>query len=216
MDLPDHDSLPKQPLPERLAHIVLETAGSAIGIGPAMTALLSVPLQRRRDEWLVSLANRLSGLESRFEDLQNDEQFITATLHASTIALRTHQSLKLEALRNAVLNVAVGQAPDAVKQQMFLHWVDVFSGTHIRILKVFQNPQYEASHGIPGSLTQVLEALLPDLAGQSDLYNQLWRDLNIRGLVNTESLQTMMTGSGLTAKRTTSMGDEFLRFISKP
>ena len=211
-----NDSPPKQPWPERLAHVVLETAGSAIGIGPAVTLLLGLPLQKRRDEWLASLAERLSRLESQFEDLQNDEQFITATLHASTIALRTHQVLKLEALQNAILNVAGGQGPDEVKQHLFLIWVDVFSETHIRILKVFQNPQFETAPGLPGSLKQVLEASLPDLAGQSELYNQLWRDLHIRGLVNTDSLQGMMTSSGLTVKRTTDMGDEFLRFISDP
>ena len=214
--MPDNDYPPRQPLPERLAHVVLETAGSAIGIGPAVTLLLGAPLQKRRDEWLASLAERLTKIESRFEDLQNDEQFITATLHASAIALRTHQAVKLEALRNAIMNVALGEAPDEVRQHLFLSWVDMFSGTHIRILSVFRNPQYETSHRVPGSLTQVLEASLPELAGQSELYNQLWRDLWIRGLVNTERLQGMMTGSGLTQKRTTDMGDEFLRFISEP
>ena len=216
LDMSDNDSPPRQLLPERLAHVVLETAGSAIGIGPAVTWLLGAPLQKRRDEWLASLAERLTRVASRFGDLQNDEQFITATLYASTIALRTHQSVKLEALRNAIMNVALGEAPDEVKQHLFLSWVDMFSGTHIRILSVFQNPQYETSHRVPGSLTQVLEFSLPELEGQSELYNQLWRDLWIRGLVNTERLQGMLTGSGLTGKRTTDMGDEFLQFISEP
>ena len=186
------------------------------GAGSVVSFLLDLPLQRRKDKWLAGLAERLSRVEDLLEDLQNDEQFITATLHASVMAMRTHQALKLEALRNAVLNVAVGQAPDEIKQHLFLTWIDVFNETHLRVLKVFQNPEYETSHMTPGSLNQVLEASLPDLAGQADLYNLLWRDLHIRGLVNTESLQGLMTGSGLTAKRTTDLGDEFLQFISEP
>lgn len=212
-----NDSPPKQATVETAAQLVLKGATAVIPLaGPVVSYLLDLPLQRRKDEWLAGLAERLSRVESRLEDLRNDEQFITATLHASTMAMRTHQALKLEALRNAVLNVAVGQAPDEVKQHLFLSWVDVFNETHLRILKVFQNPEYETSHWTPGSLTQVLEASLPDLAGRSDIYNQLWRDLHIRGLVNTESLHGLMTGTGLTAKRTTDMGDEFVRFISEP
>ena len=212
-----NDSPPKQATAETAAHLVLKGATTAIPIaGPVVSYLLDLPLQRRKDRWLAGLAERLSSVESRLEDLRNDEQFITATLHATIMAMRTHQAVKLEALRNAVLNIAVGQAPDEVKQHLFLNWIDVFNETHLRILMVFQNPEYETSHRTPGSLTQVLEARLPDLAGQSDLYNLLWRDLHIRGLVNTENLQGLMTGGGLTARRTTDMGDEFLQFISEP
>lgn len=215
--MPSNDSPPKQAAAETTAHLVLKGAMSTIpGAGAVVSYLLDLPLQRRKDKWLAGLAERLSRVEDRLEDLQNDEQFITATLHASVMAMRTHQALKLEALRNAVLNVAVGQAPDEIKQHLFLTWIDAFNETHLRILKVFQNPEYETSHMTPGSLKQVLEASLPDLAGQADIYNQLWRDLHIRGLVNTEGLQGLMTGSGLTAKRTTDLGDEFLQFISEP
>ena len=41
----------------------------------------------------------------------NDDEFVSAIQHATQIAVRTHQAEKLEALRNAVLNVAAGTAP---------------------------------------------------------------------------------------------------------
>jgi hypothetical protein len=67
-----------------------------------------------------------------------------------------------------------------------------------------------------GGLGNVLEHNIPEMAGRKNLYDQLWKDLYINGLVNTDGLHTMMTGQGLAQKRTTKLGDAFLRFISEP
>jgi hypothetical protein len=45
------------------------------------------------------------------------------------------------------------------------------------------------------------------------LYEQIWTDLNERGLVNTPGLKGMMTADGALAKRTTERGDRFLAFV---
>ncbi len=74
--------------------------------------LLTPPLTRRRDNFFEDAVRRLRDLEKRvdgfrFEDLANDERFISAMVQATQAALRTHQQEKLDALRNAVLNVAL-------------------------------------------------------------------------------------------------------------
>lgn len=61
-------------------------------------------------------------------------------MHATQIALRSHQTEKLNALRNAIVNVAKGSAPDEVLQNVFLNFVDSFTEMHLKILKVFQSP----------------------------------------------------------------------------
>ena len=63
---------------------------------------------------------------------------------------------------------------------------------------------------------QVLEEVLPDLKGRQDLYGFLWQDLFQRRLVSSDSLNGMMTKEGALSPRTTSMGQQFLEFLSQP
>jgi hypothetical protein len=67
-----------------------------------------------------------------------------------------------------------------------------------------------------GGLSTVLEHSIPDLRNRRDIYDQLWKDLYSRGLVNTEGLHVTMSGSGLATRRTTSLGEALLQFITAP
>jgi len=90
------------------AHAVAKAGLSAVSIvgGPAAELFQYVvqpPLEKRREEWMNQVGKKLQELEARgvsIEDLQNNEQFISAVMYASQLALRTHQTAKLEALRN--------------------------------------------------------------------------------------------------------------------
>jgi hypothetical protein len=69
-------------------------------------------------------------------------------MHATQVALRNHHTEKREALCNAVLNVASGNAPQDNIQLMFLDFIDTLTPWHLRILHFFQNPlDYIASKG---------------------------------------------------------------------
>lgn len=167
---------------------------------------------------MEEIADGLRDLEKkglRLEDLRSNEQFISAVMHASQIALRTHQEEKRHALRNAVLNIATGQSPDEMLQQVFLNLIDLFTEWHLRILKLFQAPP-----PVPGLVTggsaDVLEHAFPQLKGQREFYDPIWRDLFFRNLVGSESLHVMATATGLTQKRTTTLGDKFLAFVEEP
>ena len=119
---------------------------------------------------------------------------------------------KNAALRNAILNVAKGGAPEEAIQHIFLNLVDILTELHLRILRVFYAPAPPPGMRM-GGLSSVLEHNIPELRGRRELYDQLWKDLYVRGLVNTEGLHTTMSGNGLTQKRTTELGDTFLTFI---
>lgn len=67
-----------------------------------------------------------------------------------------------------------------------------------------------------GSLSQVIEVAFPELVGRRDLYDQVWADLAGAGMHRTGSLQTMMTTDGPLQKRTTDIGDRFMKFIESP
>jgi hypothetical protein len=205
------------------AHAITKAGLSAIPVvgGPAVELfqhLVQPPLERRRAEWMASVGEKLLELESRgidIEELGQKDEFISAVMHASQIALRTHHDEKREALRNAVFNVATGQSPGEALEHMFFEWIDSLSPLHIQIMKLFQDPTRPPGVSM-GGLGSVLEHNMPSLRGQRHVYDQVWKDLYSRGLINTDSLHVTMSGQGLASKRTSELGDAFLRFVSEP
>ena len=206
-------------------------AGLAIipGIGGTAAELFSMviapPLEKRRNQWLDDIAERLKSLERavdgfRVEDLSQNETFITVVMHATQVAIRNHQQEKLEALRNAVLNTAMSKAPENDRQLMFLNFIDELTPWHLRLLRFFDAPEtwgnrhnisYPNWHsGSPGNL---LEFTFEELSGQRDFYDQVVRDLHYRGLMSIDSLHTRMTVRGMFESRTTEMAKGFLAFI---
>lgn len=202
------------------AHAIARAGLSAIPVagGAAVelfSAIVQPPLDKRRLAWMESVGERLKRLEQSGLDLdalRDNESFISTMMHVSQLALKTHREEKLEMLRNVIANAALGQTPEEAIEQMFLGLIDALSELQVRILKEFQAPEPPGNMSM-GGLSSVLEQSLPELRGRRELYDQLWKDLYSRGLVNTDGLHTTMTGSGLSAKRTTGLGDAFLDFI---
>jgi len=140
----DHElSPPPEEGASDLVRRVVNAAISAIPVagGPVveLMSILGSPVERRRLDWLTSLAEDLSRLKKQVADLTDQKlsenaAFVTAALQATQMAGRTHKKEKLEALRNAVLNVAAGSAPEDDIQAMFLDAVDSLTATHVRFL----------------------------------------------------------------------------------
>lgn len=189
---------------------------------------IHTPYQKRIEEWQEQVGEALDRLASntgvRLEDLQSDPKFVDTVLHASQVALRNANAEKRTALRNAILNSGLPSAPDEAQRQMFLNMVDAFTPWHLRILALFDNPmtwfkragRQPPSFSFSSSLQQLLEIAFPELRDQRDFYDQVWKDLNDRGVVNTPGLRTMMSATGAFEERTTPFGRAFMAFISEP
>jgi hypothetical protein len=214
-DEPSRKPLP-QPTFEDVEHAGRKGLVSIIpfvgGLASELLGLLSSPVVQRRDDWFADLQLRLRELESRVEgfkldDLENNEQFISATLQATQAAMRTHQSEKLEALKNAVVNVAIGQAPEKDLQLIFLNLVDNFTPTHLAVLRDF-NAKDHPNRGL--------------FRQQRDLTDQVVRDLHDRGLLrDTRPLAARGREDDPEALviydwEVTSLGKQFLSFIKPP
>lgn len=205
------------------AHSLVKAGLSLMPIagGPAVELfqlMVQPPLEKRRNEWMQSVGEKLQKLESKglkLEDLQQNEQFVTAVMYATQAAMRTHIAAKRDALRNAILNVATGQAPDETEQHLLLEFIDTLTEMHLRILKVFHAPSPPPGLSI-GGLSNVLEYNIPDLRNRRDIYDQLWKDLYVRSLVDTEHLHITISGSGLAQRKTTGLGKALLEFITEP
>ena len=206
-----------------VAHALAKAGLSLIPIagGPAVELfqlLVQPPLEKRRAEWMQAVGEKLLQLEEqglKLEELQVNEQFVSAVMHATQAAMRTHVAAKREALRNAILNIAVGQTPDETVQHLLLSFIDDLTEMHLRILKEFHQPTVPQGISM-GGLSTVLEHAFPDLRNRRDIYDQLWKDLYARGLVNTEGLHVTMSGHGLTSRRTTGLGEALLQLITAP
>jgi hypothetical protein len=189
---------------------------------------IAAPLARRRDDWLESVAVRLLELQERVEgftveDLADNEQFVSTVMQATAAAIRTHQGEKLEALRCAVVNSALGIPIDDAQQQMFVSFVSDFTEWHLRVLELFQDPPgWAARNGVRfpsrsmGARAHVLEDAFPQLIGHREFYDQVVRDLHSRGLFATDLLHGSLTGSGMMQSVVTETGARFLQYIHGP
>lgn len=226
-----HD-VPTATLGDRLHALARAGLGAVPALGSAatelFTAIIAPPLETRRIEWMNKVADHLQQLEERgafkLEELQGNDAFITTVMQASQAAIRNHQSEKLDALRNAVLNAALPQAPEESLQQHFINLIDTFTVWHLRLLDLFHDPRvWFETNGISPpvfALSSSLERLIivawPELQNRYEFLIVIVDELNTKGLFAGAGLRTMMSASGAYEKRTTEMGGQFLAFIKAP
>lgn len=253
--MPQEPADEQKPSSKDWAHTVTKAGLSLIPVVGGAAAeffgtLVAPPLVRRRDEWVRSIAERLHQIEAKVDGFQTDslvsnEAFLTAFLHASQAAVRSHQQEKLEALRNAVLNVALGRAPDEDLQLIFLNLVDELTPWHLRVLSLFKRPpgsfqkdfdtlaawQTDLAAGNPPEAVQFLQYAFPELRDRAAFSMQISRDLESRGLLYLGKIafssderraaekarRKIFIPEGVGGvKRTTTLGDLFLDFITSP
>jgi hypothetical protein len=170
-----------EPTDEKVHRVTRAAISSIPVLGGALTetfnALIEPPMSRRKTQWMVDVTDAINELYEKGyiteSDLQSNEKFFTTLVHASSTAIRNHESEKLKALKNAVLNSALPRAPDETMQQLFLNLLDSCTSWHIALLKLFQGPeQWANSNNIKfpswsmGGLTAVIEYALPSIAKQ--------------------------------------------------
>jgi hypothetical protein len=226
---------PRKSMKQEIAEFLAESLPAAIPFaGGLVTAVfmrfVGHSYEKRQTAFAQGVAERLAELSERvdgltLEDLSDKPEFLDAYAHASISATMTSQQEKLEALRNAAVNVALSLDVDHDELAFFLRSLRDFEPSHLRLLALLQNPpKWFAENGIAwpntylgGSLARdVIEVGIPEFAGREALYSRVYTDLASAGLVNTSSPVGMMTGAGLEAKRTSALGDEFLRFVAEP
>ncbi|NTV80893.1 MAG: hypothetical protein HGA24_05660 [Candidatus Aminicenantes bacterium] len=190
-------------------------------------AIVTPPLQKRRDQWIEDIAKGLEELREKrpgldWDGLLKSDQFVTATLHATQTALKNHQIEKLEALRNAVLNASIGANLDEDLQMVFLRYIDELTPWHLRVLAYFHDPeavwkklQATTPNRIIGSIKEGVFLEFPELNKDRYLYQQLVADLKARGLLDAFE-DGFMSLTGALTSRTSDLGKRFVAFIQSP
>jgi hypothetical protein len=183
-----------------------------VGAGVKLFDLVTAPLRgKRMSDWCEELRLHLNELSQKVdrltpETLAKNDAFVSAFAQATQAALKTHQAEKREALRNAVLNVAIGSAPSEDLQLIFLNLVDSFTPTHLGVLRDCQ------AKGHPNR---------GEFRKQRDLTDQVVCDLRDRGLVrDTRPLAARDRDSPealvIYDWEITNLGRQFLEFIKVP
>jgi len=231
----DMDAPPEKSTARELIEKAVE--GSA-GIVPIVGGPLAVALalamgwahSRRMDAWMSDVAEAITELQEAtedwpsFEELAEDAVFVDAVVNATRAAAATHQSDKLEALRNGILNSLGPEAPSADEQARFFSLVDQFTPSHLRLLAFLHDPAaafVEAGIASPtvgpiGSRSLLLDQH-PEFKDAPGHWLQLLRD-DLAGahLTAPWELQTMLSGDRRWESATTPLGSRFLAFIRDP
>lgn len=206
-----------------MAYAVVKAALSAApGVGAPLAEMMGLffgpPVDKRREDWMKRVAAVLTTLMANgltVDSLQNDERFISAVLQTTLIAQRTHEQEKLDALRNALVRIAMSEAPDEALHSVFLNYVDAFTNWHLKLLRFFQSTPDARSEF---NAEEVLLQEYPALRNRAELIHAVVGDLVSRELINVGHMggSSRITGPMLAPKHTTPLGDRFLKFIAEP
>lgn len=208
-----------------LIGVVPIVGGTAVEV---FNLIVGPPVQKHLATWREDLARRLIDLirdvadvQAEVERLQANDQFIATTLEATRIAAVTRSQEKLDALRNAVLNVAAGIDVGEIERQMFLRYVDELTEAHLRILSYGAGtlrPKEIANYNgwIHASPAQVLTTTFAELAQQPELSKRLWKDLVERGLIMEMAANDRRFTERWRESWPTEFGSKFIHFISAP
>ena len=141
---------------------------------------------------MIEVGEKLKQIEQKEEldltKLANNDVFIDVVLQTTQLALRTSEKEKIQYFKNVILNTAVDESPNITEVQIFLNFISNFTVWHIKILKLFDNPEdwfKKNGKSLPNymaaGLSNVLEGAYPELTGKRELYDLIWDDLSRAG-----------------------------------
>jgi len=194
--------------------------------------LIADPGQKRSRQFFEDVCSRLELLAAQnrvtMDVLQVHQEFISALRIGMVAATGTHHAEKLEALRNAVLNVAVGPDEDDPEQQVFLTYVSQLGVWSIRYLKFFAVPRScpPGTHWGPNvpnrwPISDLILELYPGTNLHRDTSVAIVEELCRLGLMRAFPDSriadlTESTDGYMTPKMTTPFGENFLAFVTGP
>lgn len=184
------------------------------------------PVQKRLIAWTEGVEQALRKLEEQgfdVDSLGENEAFLSVVMQATVAAVKTHEKLKLEALKNAVVNTATDQDMEDTYRHIFISFVDELTESHIVVLAWARNRPYPNPGKNPNSLRfgmslgQLLALDVASMAGKKELCEVIWARLSGMKLVleNVPTLDCMITSVGDPNSLLSPLGQKFLRFISE-
>jgi hypothetical protein len=191
-------------------------------VGGAADELISIgytsPVQKRRDAWFKDVGaalDRLSreGAVPPVEKLIEDEGFVTATIHATRIAIGTHRDDKHRFLRNVLLRVAAGKGTSEEFWGTYFRFIEDFGAPHMMLLAFFGNDERRKRSSHCHTIAQYMAEGLGIARRQRyySLFPLAITDLHARGLITIQRMDERFTGDD----PVTPLGRAFMRFVEE-
>jgi len=180
-------------------------------------------LGRRGLQFLQSVLDHLFAIAEKdltisVESLLSNPDFAAFVMTTTQAAILTSNEEKLDALRNAILNFATGVDVGEDQRSVFLRAISDLTPTHIRILKVIQNPKkWLTENSIlcasdKPSMEEAMRLTFPDFDERRHFYEFLHAELGSRGFAEGR-IHAGAFPDKPDEKATTKLGDELLEFI---
>jgi hypothetical protein len=221
---------------QELVRAITETALGPVGPlgGYVLSRFLPDRFRSAVVEVVSDLCDRVLDLETagrvNQERLAENEHFQAAVFRLIPAAMGTVSNEKRRALRNVAVNAALETFPNDDLFEMFMRYVEDFTPLHIRLLKFAENLSNLDMTVHDSGSSQVFDVTVrarqtaiedeyPELKGLEAIYEQAWSELVERGLVKDDhdgSVFSHEVGLGVEVEFTTSLGHQFLDFISDP
>jgi hypothetical protein len=123
--------------------------GSFPIVGPYISEIYGIsvnsPIQKRLTEHLCKITNQLETLEKAqlltLDYLKSNQEFLDILIHSGEIAMKNSQEEKLELLRNAVINTALGIDVSRDEKSMLMNIINEITPLHYKLLKMFYQPK---------------------------------------------------------------------------
>lgn len=191
--------------------------------------LVADPGQRRSRQFFEDVCHHLGLLAAQnrvtMDVLQQHDEFISALRIGMVAATATQHPDKLETLRNAVINVALGPNEPDAEREIILRLVEQLTWLHVKFLSVFsdatgafraagfQPPPREDRLGI---INLVIQSY-PSWKASQEALDIVLRDLEQRRLIRTDGSKLIrVQPNGSFDKLTTPFADRLLSYISAP
>lgn len=185
-------------------------------IGAIFSALLSdikdSIYQKRLEKWQQLVVERLKEFENDIDNIINSEQFATAILKTSQQAVQTQSDEKMRILSNALFN-AYSHNIEEDKMTIFLHLVEKYTCTHIRVLKYFHDDYKESIYpfNLKPTISVVIKMDFKDL--DHSYLKKIINDLQNDYLIDQYNEDAPASFFGKNKSLVTKLGDEFYNFI---
>jgi len=226
---------------ETVKDITLATVKGAVGTVPIVGSLFSEYINlaietiasKRLKEWQDMIEEKLSKIECEISQIASNDFFYSCVQTATVGALKSYQKEKREIFANALYNSFVMSDLAEEKKLIFISLIDKYTLLTIKILKCYSEDNYQkfddkvqknanpnprnmmrttVHHGTEKPITYLIDEL-PELSKEHQLAITIVSQLTNDGLIEAVDFNMPESPESNRRKRTTNLGDDFIKFI---
>lgn len=191
-----------------------------------VSAWLSPPLEKRKEQWCKMLADVVQELCDRFQGfdphkLTDNQVFVSAVIQTNRIAVGTHQAEKLAMLRNALVRIGSGTITNDDLLHIYFRIVEELTPLHVCVLNLIwtgasQMAQRSSPYTMETTYIPLMQEQYPELMRNRELLGYIIRNLTDFHLIENKFPGRVFPDVPLSPGHMTNEGINFLRFVLAP